>query len=113
MHVLVVKREIYEQHRWVMQSLYKAFVEAKALAIRRLTTSPPLHATLPWLTAEIETTRSIMGDDYWSYGLEANRHVLETAAQDAWDQGLLAKPIDRIDELFAPETHAGVLDLPP
>lgn len=113
MHVLVVKREIYEQHRWVMQSLYKAFVEAKALAIRRLTTSPPLHATLPWLTAEIETTRSIMGDDYWSYGLEANRHVLETAAQDAWDQGLLAKPIERIDELFAPETHAGVLDLPP
>lgn len=112
MHVVVVKREIYEKHPWVMQSLYKAFVYAKALAIRRLVSSPPLHATLPWLTAHIEATRQVMGDDYWSYGLEANRHVLEAAAQYAWEQGMLAERIECIDELFAPETHAGVLDLP-
>ncbi|HEY7240056.1 MAG TPA: ABC transporter substrate-binding protein [Burkholderiales bacterium] len=112
MHVVVVKRETYEKHPWIAQSLYKAFVKAKELAIRRLTTSPPPHATLPWLTEQIEATRRVMGNDYWAYGLEANRHVLETAAQYAWEQGLLAKPIERIDELFAPETHAGVLDLP-
>jgi 4,5-dihydroxyphthalate decarboxylase len=112
MHVVVVKREIYETHPWVMQSLYKAFVYAKALAIRRLVSSPPLHATLPWLTAHIEATREVMGGDYWSYGLEQNRHVLEAAAQYAWEQGLLARRLERIDELFAPETHAGVLDLP-
>lgn len=112
MHVVVVKREIYERHPWVMQALYKAFVYAKALAMRRLVSSPPLHATLPWLTAHIEETRKVMGEDYWSYGLEENRHVLEAAAQYAWEQGLLARPIERIDELFAPETHAGVLDLP-
>jgi 4,5-dihydroxyphthalate decarboxylase len=53
-----------------------------------------------------------MGADYWSYGLEANRQVLESAAQYAHEQGLLAAPLGRIDELFAPETHAGVLDLP-
>lgn len=113
MHVVVVRREIYERNPWVVQALYKGFVEAKALAIRRLTTSPPLHATLPWLTEHIEATRRIMGTDYWSYGLAENRHVLQTAAQYAWEQGLLARPIDRIDDLFAPETHAGVLDLQP
>ena len=113
MHVVVVRRDVYEKHPWVMQALYKAFVYAKALAMRRLTLSPPLHVTLPWLTDHIEATRRVMGDDYWSYGLEENRHVLATAARHAWDQGLLAKPIDRVDELFAPETHAGVLDLPP
>ncbi|MSP95854.1 MAG: hypothetical protein EXR29_01240 [Betaproteobacteria bacterium] len=86
---------------------------AKALAIRRLTTSPPLHATLPWLTDHIEKTQRVMGSDYWSYGLEENRHVLETAAQHAWEQGLLEKPIERIDDLFAPETRAGVLDISP
>lgn len=112
MHVVVVKREIYEKHPWVMQALYKAFVYAKALAIRRLVNSPPLHATLPWLTSHIEATRQVMGDDYWSYGLEENRHVLDAAAQYAWEQGLLARRIDKIEELFAPETHAGVLDLP-
>lgn len=112
MHVVVVRRDVYEKHPWVAQALYKGFVYAKALAIRRLTLSPPLHVTLPWLTDHIEETRRLMGDDYWSYGFEENRHVLETAARHAWDQGLLEKPIDRIDELFAPETHAGVLDLP-
>lgn len=113
MHVVVIKREIHEKHPWVAQSLYKAFVKAKALAIRRLTTSPPLHATLPWLSDHLQATRRVMGDDYWSYGLEQNRKVLEAAAQYAWEQGLLARPIERIDEIFAPETHAGVLDLPP
>lgn len=113
MHVVVIRREIYEKYPWVAQSLYKAFVKAKDLAIRRLTTSPPLHATLPWLTEHLEATRRVMGQDYWSYGLEENRHVLETAAQYAWEQGLLTTRIERIDDLFAPETHAGVLDLPP
>jgi len=113
MHVVVVKREVYERHPWVAQALYKAFVKAKELAVRRLTTSPPLHATLPWLTDHIEHTQRVMGTDYWSYGLAENRHVLETAAQHAWEQGLLEKKIERIDELFAPETRAGVLDLPP
>jgi 4,5-dihydroxyphthalate decarboxylase len=113
MHVVVVKRAVYEKHPWVAQALFKAFVQAKELAIRRLTTSPPLHATLPWLTDHLEATQRVMGSDYWSYGLEENRHVLEAAARHAWDQGLLSRPIERIDELFAPETHAGVLDLPP
>lgn len=113
MHVVVIRRELYEQNRWVAQALYKAFVRAKELAIRRLTASPPLHATLPWLTEHIEATQRVMGRDYWSYGLEQNRHVLETAARHAWEQGMLEKPIARIDELFAPETHAGVLELPP
>ena len=112
MHIVVVRREIYERQPWVAQALYKAFVNAKKLAIRRLTLSPPLHVTLPWLTDHIEATRELMGDDYWSYGLEENRHVLEAAARHAWDQGLLARRIDRIDDLFVPETHAGVLDLP-
>lgn len=112
MHVVVIRREIYEQNRWVAQALYKGFVKAKELAMRRLTTYPPLPATLPWLTAHIEHTQKIMGKDYWSYGLAENRHVLEAAARHAHEQGLLEKPIGNVDDLFAPETHAGVQDIP-
>lgn len=112
MHVVVVRRDIYEKNPWVMQALYKGFVQAKEQAIRRLTTSPPLPVMLPWLADHIAEARRVMGTDYWSYGLAENRKVLETAAQYGWEQGLLAKPIASIDELFAPETHAGVLDLP-
>ncbi len=113
MHVVVVKRQVYEKAPWVAQALYKAFVQARDLAIRRLTTSPPLHATLPWLTHHLEATRQVMGDDYWSYGLAENRHVLEAAAQYVFEQGLITRPLERVDDLFAPETHAGVLHLPP
>src|SRR6185436_14200152 len=67
MHIVVLKREVYEKHPWVAQSLFKAFVKAKELAMRRLVTSPPLHATLPWLTAHLEETRRVMGEDYWSF----------------------------------------------
>lgn len=112
MHLVVVKRETYEKAPWVAQALYKAFVQAKALAMRRLATSPPLHCSLPWLTDHLETTRRVMGDDYWSYGLAENRHVLEAAARYVFEQGLIDRPIANVDALFAPETHAGVLDLP-
>jgi 4,5-dihydroxyphthalate decarboxylase len=112
MHVVVVRREVYERNRWVVTALYKAFAEAKKLAMRRLMHPPAHHAMLPWLTEQVEAARSLMGADYWSYGLEENRHVLEAAAQYALEQGMLAQPIDRVDELFAPETHAGVFDLP-
>jgi 4,5-dihydroxyphthalate decarboxylase len=112
MHVVVVRREIYEQNKWVIQALFKAFVEAKAQAMRRLRTYPPLPVTLPWMTDELERTQELMGEDYWSYGLEQNRHVLEAAALYAWQQRMLEKAIDRIDDLFAPEGRAGVLNLP-
>ncbi len=112
MHVVVVRREIYEKNRWLAVALYKAFVKAKELAMRRLTTYPPLPAMLPWLTEQIEATRAVMGDDYWSYGMQENRHVIETAARYAWEQRMLEMPIERIEDLFAPETLAGVLDLP-
>jgi 4,5-dihydroxyphthalate decarboxylase len=112
MHVVVIRREIYEQNRWAAVALYKAFVKAKELAMRRLTTYPPIPVMLPWLTEHVEATRTVMGEDYWSYGMQENRHVLETAARHAWDQRMLEKPIERIEDLFAPETHAGVLDLP-
>ena len=32
--------------------------------------------TLPWASDEFESTREIMGDNYWKYGIEANRKEL-------------------------------------
>jgi len=36
MHTVCFKREVYERHPWAAVSLYKAFCEAKALALERL-----------------------------------------------------------------------------
>ena len=45
------------------RALYEAFAEAKRLAYRRLADTAVLPYVLPWLVAEVEETRALMGDD--------------------------------------------------
>ena len=64
---------------------------------------PALHVTLPWVRAEYERTRAIMGDDWWPYGIEKNHKTLETFLRYHHEQGLSEKRM-KIEDLFAPET---------
>jgi 4,5-dihydroxyphthalate decarboxylase len=103
MHVVVLHRRVYEQNRWLAQELFKAFTAAKQLAYDRLARTVALSLTLPFVREEYERTVERMGTDYWSYGVEANRHVLETFARYSAEQGLIAAA-PAIESLFAPET---------
>ena len=103
MHVVAIRRDVYERHRWVAQSLYKALLLAKEQAMTSLYDSSALRFMLPWLTQELEQTKSLMGEDYWSYGLEGNRHVLATFLRYHHEQGLSRRVLDP-EELFAPES---------
>ena len=44
-----------------------------------------------------------MGEDFWSYGLGPNRHVLATFLRYHHEQGLSPRLVEP-EELFAPET---------
>jgi 4,5-dihydroxyphthalate decarboxylase len=101
MHVLVVRREVYDKNPWVARSLYKAFSDAKEHAIKAMHISNTLACTLPWLTWEREQLREIFGPDWWPYGIEPNRHVLDHLIRYMGEQGLLARPL-KVEELFAP-----------
>ena len=101
MHILVVRREVYERHPWVARSLYKAFCEAKDRAMKTMHISNAHACTLPWLSWEREQLREIFGPDWWPYGIEPNRHVIETLIGYMGEQGLLAKPVS-VEDLFAP-----------
>jgi 4,5-dihydroxyphthalate decarboxylase len=102
MHVVVVRRDVYQAHPWVAQSLTKAFGLAKAEAAERLYDSSALAFMLPWLTHQLEEARELLGDDWWSYGLDANRSTLDTFLRYHHEQGLSARRL-RPEELFAPE----------
>jgi 4,5-dihydroxyphthalate decarboxylase len=104
MHVIVIKRSIYEREPWVAQTLYKAFCEAKDLCMRELYDTNILRVSLPWTSAEYELTRDLMTADYWPYGLEPNRANLETLHGYLYEQGLIKQKLD-LDELFARETR--------
>ena len=108
MHVLVIHRRVYEANRWLAQSLVKAFGQAKALAYADLSRTAALAVSLPWVREEYEATVRLLGDDYWSYGLEPNRRVLETFVGYARQQGLTAAEPDPAG-LFAPETLTSVI----
>lgn len=105
MHAVVIRRDIYCAHPWVAQSLYKAFVESQRLVYEDFKETGALKAMLPWLTSHVEELKRTMGHDWWPYGLDPNRHVIETFLRYHHEQGLSKRRLQP-EELFAPETLA-------
>jgi ABC-type nitrate/sulfonate/bicarbonate transport system substrate-binding protein len=102
MHVVVIRRDVYEQYPWVAQSLYKALLRAKQEAYTTLYDSSALRFMLPWLNQDLEAARALLGEDYWSYGVEGNVEVLATFLRYHHEQGLSRRQLEPL-ELFAPE----------
>jgi 4,5-dihydroxyphthalate decarboxylase len=103
MHVIVIRRELYERHPWLAQSLCKAFVAAKNAAEEDLHESAALKVMLPWVLPHVEETERLMGRNFWPYGLQENAHTLRTFLRYSWEQGLSRRQLEP-HELFAPET---------
>jgi 4,5-dihydroxyphthalate decarboxylase len=104
MHVVVLRREVYESRPWLAQSLYKAFEQARREAAARLAETAAGACMLPWAYAEAERTRNVMGRDFWTYGLAGNAKTLRTFIRYSFEQGLIRRQPSP-DELFAPETR--------
>ncbi|MBT5838824.1 MAG: ABC transporter substrate-binding protein [Rhodospirillaceae bacterium] len=99
MHVTTIRQEIVDEHPWVVDSLIKAFDEAKKIAYRRLTN--PRIVPLAFYRTAWEEERALLGDDPWEYGLsDANRKNLETLIGYVHQQGLTDRRMT-IEELFA------------
>ena len=59
--------------------------------------------SLPWAGKELEETRALMGDNFWPYGIEANRKALETLFQYSYEQGFATRKL-KIKDVFHPST---------
>lgn len=103
MHMVGIKRKLAEENPWLAVSLYKAFAESKRLAMKELGEICHLVVSLPWMVHHYDEAKKLMGDDIWRYGLEENRHVIETFARYHHEQGL-SKRLVKPEELFAPSS---------
>ena len=103
MHLVGIRKELVQKYPWLPTSVYKAFCEAKALAMIDLLDVNALMVTLPWLIPETEDTMAVMGKDFWPYGFQPNEKTLGTFLRYSYEQGL-AKRLLTPRELFAPET---------
>ncbi|MBI3076084.1 MAG: ABC transporter substrate-binding protein, partial [Deltaproteobacteria bacterium] len=101
MHTLVIRNDLLRDEPWVAQSLYQACCRAKALCWQELQFTGAARVMLPWLIADLEEARAVLGEDPWPYGVKANRHALEAVAGYLVEQGLAPRPV-AVDELFPP-----------
>jgi 4,5-dihydroxyphthalate decarboxylase len=105
MHAVVIRRDVYEQNRWIARELMQAFEEAKALAMKAYNAADVFFnapTMIPWFVALRERNRALMGENFWPYGIEANRKTLEACLRHHREQGIL-KGSYKLEELFAPE----------
>jgi 4,5-dihydroxyphthalate decarboxylase len=107
MHLVVLRRDFYEQNRWVARALYDALRKAKDevtdLYYNNFGGRLHLLIMIPLLTELVERNRRMMGDDPWPYGVEPNRKTLEAFLRYHHEQGLSPRRLVP-EELFAPET---------
>jgi 4,5-dihydroxyphthalate decarboxylase len=101
MHLVAIRRELYERQRWIAQSLYNAFVESKRRARARMRYAGSLSAMLPWLIDDVEEIDEVFGGDAFPYGLEANRATLQALVAYMVEQHFIAGAIP-IEDLFVP-----------
>jgi 4,5-dihydroxyphthalate decarboxylase len=105
MHLVVIKNEILKQYPWVAANLLKAFELSKRFVYDSYNETGALKTTFPWQVHAFEELKSLMGKDYWPYGIETNRSTIETAIQYSFEQGLTKRKLT-IEELFAPTTFS-------
>ena len=104
MHVLVLRKDIYERDRWVARNLMDAFEQAKNRSMERVSEFGLSHLPMPWVPDHARQWRALAGEDFWPYGIEPNRPTLSAYLQYAYEQGVATRAL-KVDELFVPETR--------
>lgn len=103
MHIIGIRKTLVDKHPWLPVSVLKSFLRAKEFAMYEMGQIGHLFNSLPWGVAEFESAKKLMGEDYWSYGYEANKQVLETFTRYHFEQGLSAGKVNP-ESLFAAST---------
>jgi len=101
MHLVVIRREIYEKHPFVAPSLYQALCASKDLALQKMRYLGALRYMLPWLMSDLDEIDAVFDGDPWPYGIEPNRPTLEAALHYLYDQSLIAAPLS-VEDIFEP-----------
>ncbi len=103
MHLIGVRRTLAEQHPWLPAAVFKAFEQSKALALEALSDTSASKVTLPFVEEQLRAARSLLGQDFWPYGVAANRKALQTFLRHHHEQGLSERAVG-VEELFHPAT---------
>jgi len=96
-HGMVIKQEIAEKHPWTVLNLLKAFERANEIANQQRLEHASYHFGAGLISKE---ANEALAKSIVTHGIKANRHVLETAAQYSFEQGLTPRLV-KLEEVFA------------
>lgn len=105
MHLIGVRKTLVEAHPWLPVAIAKAFSQSKQRALELLADTSATKVTLPFVDELLRFSRQLMSEDFWSYGVESNRYVLDRFLAYHHEQGLSPRKL-AVDELFHPSTLA-------
>ena len=101
MHLVAIRRDVYDANPQIAGSLWKAFEAAKMWALEEMRFSGAQRYMLPWLYPDLDEVDELFDGDPWPYGVEANRSTLEAYIKYMVDQNFIAEPMP-IESLFLP-----------
>ena len=105
MHTVVVRKEMATQQPEVLRSVYKAFCDAKDAARAQYLKGAIFNnmATMvPWFSQLIDEDTELLGEDWWPYGMKANRKMVDTFLRYHFEQGLSKRQMT-CEDIFVPD----------
>ena len=102
MHAVAVRKDLVDEHPWLPEAIFDGYAAAKSHAYADMKNNWAFR-TLPWFAQEWEATTELMGENFFPYGVEANRKALEAFIRYQHEQKLTGRRAS-LEELFVPST---------
>jgi 4,5-dihydroxyphthalate decarboxylase len=105
MHTVVVRRDLLREHPGLARAVYEGFdasAERMRSAYRQGWAGQHVESSVPWFTQLYERNRDLFGDDFWPYGMSANRTAIDTYLRYFHEQGMSTRRW-AVEEVFAEE----------
>ena len=103
MHAVAIRNDVVEQHPWLPRAVFDAYVEAKQQMYVHMDKVGWATNSIPWFAKELEETKTLMGENFWPYGIEPNKKALDALFQYSYEQGLAKRKL-KLEDVFLPES---------
>ena len=105
MHTVVVRKELAAEHPEIVKAVYDGFCGAKQVMAEQYAkgmTFNNMATMLPWFSKLVDEDRSLLGEDWWPYGMAANRKAVDAVLRYHHEQGLTKRRLT-CEDIFLPD----------
>lgn len=100
MHTVAIRQDVVDRYPWVPLNLFKALEAAKQRSLARMLDGRIARLPLHWYFDQAEKSKAMVGEDFWPYGVKANRTTLEAFLDYTHEQGATHRRV-AVEELFS------------